>query len=268
MVAFNQIDQFDDKKTWDLICDGNTKGVFQLESKLGSGWAKRAKPRNINELSDLIAIIRPGTLDSIVNGKSMTRHYVDRKSGKDEIEYLHDALEPILKNTQGVLVYQEQAMRIAIDIAGFSETEADSLRKAVGKKDAALMKQVKEKFIIGAVSKGVVGEEDAYKIFDLIQASARYSFNACLSPDTIVELSESYCTIEDLNIGDYIFSPDGFIRVINKYYNGPKEVFRITLESGKSIECTLDHKFLCDNGEILPLYEIIDKSYSIVCELE
>lgn len=198
MVRFKDIDNYNDKETWDLICSGKTKGVFQLESKLGQNWAKRSKPRNISELSDLVAIIRPGTLDTIVDNKSMTKHYVDRKSGKDEIKYIHPALEPILKNTQGVLVYQEQAMRVAVDIAGFTETEADALRKAVGKKDAALMKQVKEKFIVGAISKGVVNEADAHSVFDLIQASARYSFNASHSVSYAINaFRAAYCKAHD-----------------------------------------------------------------------
>jgi len=197
-VDLKSIDSFGDKATWDLICSGRTKGVFQLESKLGQNWAKRAKPRNISELSDLVAIIRPGCLDTMLHNKSMTKHYVDRKSGKDEIEYIHPALEPILKNTQGVLVYQEQAMRVAIDIAGFSQTEADSLRKAVGKKDAALMKQVKEKFMEGAIKKDLVNDEDAHKIFDLIQASARYSFNASHSVSYAINAFRSaYCKTHD-----------------------------------------------------------------------
>ena len=74
---------YDCEKTWDLICEGRTKGVFQLESNLGKSWAKRVKPRNIEELAALISLIRPGCLKAITDGKSMTQHYVDRKSGKD-----------------------------------------------------------------------------------------------------------------------------------------------------------------------------------------
>ena len=82
--------------TWDLICDGNTKGVFQLESGLGKSWAQKVQPRNIEELSDLISIIRPGVLESRLDGKSLSQHYVDRKFGKEPTEYIHHSLEPIL----------------------------------------------------------------------------------------------------------------------------------------------------------------------------
>ena len=148
MVKIEDIKNFDDEATWDLICSGRTKGVFQLESRLGSSWAKRAQPRSIDELADLVSIIRPGTLEAELDGKSMTKHYTDRKAKIDETKYLHPALETVLGKTYGIIVYQEQAMRIATEIAGFTPEEADSLRKAMGKKDAALMKEVEEKFIM------------------------------------------------------------------------------------------------------------------------
>ena len=141
--------EFQDKKAWDLICSGKTKGVFQLESNLGKSWAKRVKPRNIEELAALISIIRPGTLKAIQDGKSMTQRFVDRKNLKEDITYLHPSLKPILKGTQGVLVYQEQSMQIAQQLAGFSLQEADNLRKAIGKKKADLMAKVKKQFLKG-----------------------------------------------------------------------------------------------------------------------
>jgi len=176
MGVFN-IDDYTDEATWDLISDGKTKGVFQLESKLGSSWAKRVKPRNIEELADLISIIRPGTLEAMLDGKSMTKHYVDRKWKIDEVRYVDNALEPLLSNTYGIIVYQEQAMKIATALGGFTPEEADSLRKAMGKKDSALMKEVREKFINGCKNQKIVSDTSAAQIFDWIQASARYSFN-------------------------------------------------------------------------------------------
>ena len=121
-------------KTWDLISDGNTKGCFQLESRLGRSIAKKLKPSNIEELSALISILRPGCLEAIRDGKSVTNHYIDKKNGQESIDYFHPALEPILKTTYGEMIYQEQAMEIAKAIAGFNLQEADMLRKAIGKK--------------------------------------------------------------------------------------------------------------------------------------
>ena len=167
----------DCKATWDLICDGNTKGVFQLESQLGRSMSERVKPRNMEQLSDLVAIIRPGCMEAIVDGKSLTNHYIDRKHRVDPVEYFHDALKPILKSTYGILVYQEQALLIARDIAGFDLQEADILRKAIGKKNVSLMTELKEKFITKAVEKGTVTREQSEEIFSWIEKSQRYSFN-------------------------------------------------------------------------------------------
>jgi|TARA_R110000744_G_scaffold221980_2_gene340968 DNA polymerase III alpha subunit len=163
--------------TWDMIKEGNTKGVFQLESQLGRSLAKQAKPDNIEELSDLIAIMRPGCLEAIVKGKTLTMHYVDRKHKRDSIEYLHESLEPILNNTYGILVYQEQAMKIATEIAGFDLQEADTLRKAIGKKKADVMAKVKKSFLEKSAIKGIVDEDQAKEIFSWIEKSQRYSFN-------------------------------------------------------------------------------------------
>jgi len=167
----------DCRRTWDMICEGNTKGVFQLESNLGQGKAKEVKPRDIEELSDLIAIIRPGCGDAIVDGKSLTQHYIDRKSGKDEVKYFDSRLEPILGTTYGILVYQEQAMQIAQLVAGFSLQQADTLRKAIGKKKVDLMAQVKKEFLDGAEKVGMFSRKDAEEIFSWIEKSQKYSFN-------------------------------------------------------------------------------------------
>lgn len=163
--------------TWDMICEGNTKGVFQLESQLGQSKAKQVKPKSIQELSDLIAIIRPGCGDAIVKGKSLTQHYIDRKAGKDTVEYEDERLKPILKSTYGILVYQEQAMQIAQLVAGFSLQQADNLRKAIGKKKIDLMAKVKEDFLNGAKERGQFSEKDAVEIFSWIEKSQKYSFN-------------------------------------------------------------------------------------------
>jgi len=168
---------YNDEKTWNLFKDGRTKGVFQLESNLGRAWSKRLQPTNIEELAALIALIRPGSLKAITDGKSMTQHYVDRKSGLDVIKYLHESLTNILQTTKGVLIYQEQSMRIAQELAGFNLQEADVLRKAIGKKKADLMAKVKKSFLTGCESKGIVTKETAEEIFGWIEKSSRYSFN-------------------------------------------------------------------------------------------
>ena len=171
------INNFEDDNVWDLICDGQTKGVFQLESQLGRSWAKKVQPRNINDLAALISLIRPGCLRAVTDDKSMTQHYCDRKANKDPVTYPDDSLQDILSETYGVLVYQEQSMMIAQKLAGFDLKEADDLRKAIGKKKANLMERVKEAFLKGAEKEGVVTKEVAEEIFSWIEKSNRYAFN-------------------------------------------------------------------------------------------
>jgi len=163
--------------TWALIQSGQTKGVFQLEANLGRHWSKTLTPHNLTEMSALISLIRPGCLRAVVDGKSMTQHYCDRKNAGDEVKYFHSALEPILSETYGVLTYQEQSMKIAQAIALFDLQAADILRKAIGKKKADIMSKVKGDFIDGCVKGGIVTEEEAEEIFGWIQESQRYSFN-------------------------------------------------------------------------------------------
>ena len=171
------LNNFEDRGVWDLICEGRTKGVFQLESQLGRSWAKKVKPTNINDLAALISLIRPGCLKAVTDGKSMTQHYCDRKSNKDPITYPDSSLEDILSETYGVLVYQEQSMKIAQKLANFDLKEADALRKAIGKKKAGLMEKVKTKFLSGSEEVGLVTKEVAEEIFSWIEKSNRYAFN-------------------------------------------------------------------------------------------
>ena len=162
----------EDPEVWKMIGEGRVKGVFQIEGHLGKTWAKALKPENMLELAALISIIRPGTLKAIVDGKSMTQHFVDRKFGKEEIPSLHESIDELLKETYGVIVYQEQAMKIAQVMAGVSLQEADDLRKAICKKKAYLMRKVRVKYIDGCKDNGIE-EEKAVEIFDMIEKSAR-----------------------------------------------------------------------------------------------
>ena len=165
------------QRTWDLISDGNTKGCFQLESRLGRSMAKKLKPENIEQLSALISIMRPGCLEAIRDGKSVSNHYIDRKNNAESIDYFHPSLRPILEPTYGEMIYQEQTMEIARAIAGFDLQEADMLRKAIGKKKAEDMAKVKFKFINGCEKSGIVTTDQADQIFGWIEKSQRYLFN-------------------------------------------------------------------------------------------
>lgn len=169
--------RFDCPKTLQIFIDGKTKGVFQLEKALGKQWSKAVKPINIEEISALISIIRPGCLKAKVGGKSMTKHFVDRKDGAEDFEYFHPDAEEILKDSYDVIIYQEQALALAKKFAGFSLEQADSLRRAVGKKDSELMQQVRKEFIEGCKNTAIISEEQGISLFDIIEKSNRYSFN-------------------------------------------------------------------------------------------
>lgn len=257
----------DDAEVWNMIGEGRVKGCFQIESYLGKTWSKKSKPKNITELSALISIVRPGTLKAIVDGKSMTQHFVDRKFGKEDIPSLHPLIDDLLKETYGVIVYQEQAMEISVKMAGFNLKQADDLRKAIGKKKADLMKEVRVKFIEGCKNNNI-DEDKAIEIFDMIEKSARYSFNKCLDPSSVVQTKDGYKLLSEIVIGDYVLAPtdneDKFIKVLDVIDCGDKELYEIELDSGDKISCTLDHKFLCSNGKKYSLEDIIELNLEIM----
>lgn len=248
--------------TWDLFASGKTKGIFQLEKGLGKTWSKRSKPTSIEDISALVSLIRPGTLSSFLDGKSMTQHYVDRKMGNEEVIYIHPALELILNTTFAINVYQEQTLKIASVIAGFDMQKADSLRKAIGKKDAKLMKSIEQDFIDGCINTGLVDKDTAIQLFDNIEKSNKYSFNKCILGSEklynhINTIEELYClqSLEGYQIPD-TYSIDNSNNIYNnKVKNiscaGYKHVLTITLENGANIAVTKNHKFPTKYGTIL-----------------
>jgi len=161
----------EDKKTFEVFKSGNTDGVFQFESSGMKDLLRNFKPENFRDLIALNALYRPGPLKS-----GMTDEFIKCKNHPDRIKYECPELEPILKETQGLIVYQEQVMQIATELAGFSMAEADILRKAMGKKVTSMMKAQKQRFIQGAKKKGLT-QAKANKIFDQINYFAGYGFN-------------------------------------------------------------------------------------------
>lgn len=203
--------------------------------------------------------------NSKINNKSLTEHYVERKHGREKIEVIHPSLETILESTYGINCYQEQSLFIATQIAGFNLIEADELRRAIGKKLPEVMAKVKVKFIEGCKRVGIVNEDIAQQIFSWIQESQRYSFNHSITGITQVETKTGYKNIFSLQIGEEVNGPDGFVKVLNKFNHGIENVFSVII-NGNYLECTLGHKLLCENGQILPLYQIIIHDLPIVCK--
>ncbi len=158
-----------DRATFELFSRGDTVGVFQFESSGMQESLRKLRPTSISDLVAMNALYRPGPME-------MIEDFINCKNGRQKITYLHPALESILKETYGVIVYQEQVMKIASEIAGFSLAKADLMRRAMGKKDDKLMASVKDEFIKGSIERGS-DRRLAGEIFDLIQKFAKYGFN-------------------------------------------------------------------------------------------
>lgn len=163
--------RLDDEKTFEVFKSGNTDGVFQFESPGMKDLLRNFKPESFRDLIALNALYRPGPLKS-----GMTDEFIKRKNHPERISYEFPELEPVLKETKGLIVYQEQVMKIATELAGFSLAEADILRKAMGKKETAVMKAQRQRFIQGAKKNGI-STVKANKIFDQIKYFAGYGFN-------------------------------------------------------------------------------------------
>ena len=167
-VDINSI-PLDDGSTFQLFSKGQTTGVFQFESPPMREYLKKLKATSLSDLAAMNALYRPGPMDFI-------DEFIDRKYGKKKIRYLHPALEEILKETYGIIVYQEQVIQIANKIGGLSLAEADILRRAMGKKDLFAMNEQKDKFITGAI-KNNISKNIALQIFEAIDKFANYGFN-------------------------------------------------------------------------------------------
>ena len=159
----------DDAPSYEMMANGQTVGVFQLESQGMRDTLRKLRPTTIEEITALISLYRPGPMDNIDS-------FVDCKFGRKPVDYLHPTLEPVLKETFGIIVYQEQVMQIAQILAGYSLGEADLLRRAMGKKKPEEMAQQKARFVAGATEKGVDAAQ-AKSIFDLVEKFAGYGFN-------------------------------------------------------------------------------------------
>jgi len=159
----------DDAAAFHLLGEAKTFGVFQLESSGMRDLLRQLRPGRIEDVVALVAMYRPGPMEQIPK-------FIERKHGRTKVEYEHPLMEAILKETYGIMVYQEQVMRIASDLAGFTMGEADILRRAMGKKSPELMAEQRKKFVDGALARGV-SEKKADKIFSLMEQFAGYGFN-------------------------------------------------------------------------------------------
>jgi len=159
----------DDEKTYDMFGEGHTIGVFQFESFGMREYLVKLKPRSIDDLAAMNALYRPGPMDFIDD-------FIDRKYGRKNIDYLHPDMEPILRSTYGIIVFQEQVIQLANRIAGFTLAQSDLMRRAMGKKKSDVMAQQRQEFVKGAGDRGIPAKT-ASEIFNMIDKFANYGFN-------------------------------------------------------------------------------------------
>jgi DNA polymerase-3 subunit alpha len=162
----------DDKKTYELLCQGKAMGVFQLESAGMRELMVQMQPQNIQDIMALISLYRPGPM-----GSGMDKEYIDRKHGRSHVSYDHHKLEKVLGPSLGIMLYQEDVLGVARELAGFSSAEADDLRKVIGKKLMDKIAMLRTKFVKGCIENSNLNEEKANKIYSDIEYFGGYGFN-------------------------------------------------------------------------------------------
>jgi DNA polymerase-3 subunit alpha len=251
----------ENQKTYAMLSRGDLEGVFQLESSGMRQIVRELRPSTIDDISSILALYRPGPLDA-----GLIPKFINRKHGKEEMEYAHPLLEPILKDTYSILVYQEQIMKIAQDMAGYSLGEADLLRRAMGKKKPAEMEKQRQKFLDGAAKNGI-DSQIANELFDQMVLFAEY----CLTYNTPV-LTVEYGILpigkiveEQINCQVYSVK-DGIVYtqpICQWHDRGHQLVYAYELENGTVIEATPDHKFMISTGEMVSIEEIFQRNLDL-----
>lgn len=281
----------DDMEVFKMFWEGNTSDVFQFSGQGMTRMLKELKPDSMDDLIAANALYRPGPMEYIPS-------YIKRKQGDESVEYDLDVTEKVLKSTFGICVFQEQLMQLSSDIAGFTKEESDNLRKAMGKKQRHVLDSMKSKFISGGLANGH-DEKSLNKIWTDWEEFAKYAFNKCISGDTKLlrqftaktgkatyhpTVGEMYKIKNDINYAKVVgkmplrskynrcgygvcfsLNDEGKLvknKIVDIYDSGVRDIYRVTTESGATIDCTLNHKFPTQKGELkLEDISIGDKLY-------
>jgi len=242
----------DDEKTFSLLREGKTIGVFQLESPGMRRVLTGVKPNTMEDIIAVLSLYRPGTIKS-----GQVDEFIKRKHGVINYTSIHPLLDEILKPTYGIIVYQEQVMQVAQKLAGYTLAEADLLRKAMGKKKKDIMAKLRDDFINRCINNGIE-KEIAERVFNTIEKFAEYGFNKCLIGSTkivdaksgklvsiksIFESKNTNCTLgidEDFRVKK--------VKIKGVFYNGVKPVYRLKTHLGREIVATDNHPFFTFDG--------------------
>src|SRR5437762_1190782 len=231
----------DDAKTYAGLAEAKTFGVFQLESSGMREALRGLKPGRLEDVIAMVSLYRPGPMDLIPD-------FIARKHGRAKITYEHPAMEKFTRETYGIMVYQEQIMQIASEMGGFTMGEADTLRRAMGKKDRELMAKQRDKFLAGCVDRGTQAGK-AERVWELMEKFAGYGFNKCLTADTWIEMANgTRKPITAVREGDLVLTKDGAHRARAVTPSGVRRVGRLTLTNGLSVRCTPDHPIFTHRG--------------------
>ncbi|MCI0550695.1 MAG: OB-fold nucleic acid binding domain-containing protein [Anaerolineae bacterium] len=242
----------DDPKSFELMGNGQTAGVFQVEGGGMTRYLVQMKPKSLDNIIAMVALYRPGPMAFIPD-------YIARMHGEADVEFRHPALESIFQDTFGIPVYQEQLMRAAVELAGYTPSESDELRKAISKKNKKDIDKHREKFVKGAVKQGME-KATAESIYSDWEEFARYGFNKCLPGDVeildastglLIKIEDLYYGLKQItttlscDIPTLKLKNQPITQVID---NGIKPVFRLTTASGRVIEATGNHPFYTYHG--------------------
>lgn len=261
----------DDPAVFDRFCSGRTETVFQFKSAIATNLCKQVKPRSLLDLANITANGRPGTMYALLEDGETTLidAWVARRQGRAPITYVHPDLEEILKPTDGIFTYQESLQAAFVKCCDYSAEESDLIREIMGKKKpellAPLLPPIREKLL----SKGWQPQQVESFVSSCV-ASARYVFNKCLGLRTLVyTAADGQKKLRKIKKGDWVLARDTklcvdrFVKVVD-VVDSQAELWKVTLENAITLETSMEHKYLCEDGVQHPLWEVLENRLAVI----